>query len=165
MLVGDPKQAIYRFRGGDVTNYNLIKHYGNQDLLIKAPLMNQSLSLTVNRRSSKALIEALNAWFDNNHQDAVANHANLGQGIFYQQIQAHKDGGGIHWQSDAYADYYGKYPIAVLHFDHIEAGQKLHKGLSKLLGISIPFCKVIIRYMVKRYCQRILLYLDAQLIR
>ncbi|WP_164311223.1 hypothetical protein, partial [Streptococcus pneumoniae] len=54
----------------------------------------------------------------------VANHANLGQGIFYQQIQAHKDGGGIHWQSDAYADYYGKYPIAVLHFDHIEAGQK-----------------------------------------
>ena len=82
MLVGDPKQAIYRFRGGDVTNYNLIKHYGNQDLLIKAPLMNQSLSLTVNRRSSKALIEALNAWFDNNHQDAVANHANLGQGIF-----------------------------------------------------------------------------------
>ena len=124
LLVGDPKQAIYRFRGGDVTNYNLIKHYGNQDLLIKAPLMNQSLSLTVNRRSSKALIEALNAWFDNNHQDAVANHANLGQGIFYQQIQAHKDGGGIHWQSDAYADYYGKYPIAVLHFDHIEAGQK-----------------------------------------
>ncbi|OAU94369.1 UvrD-helicase domain-containing protein [Moraxella catarrhalis] len=132
LLVGDPKQAIYRFRGGDVANYNLIKHYGNQDALIKAPLIDQSLSLTVNRRSSKALIEALNAWFENNGQEGVANHANLGQGIFYQQIQAHKDSGGIQWQANAYADYYGNHPVAVLHFDHIEGNQKADKRAEKI---------------------------------
>ncbi len=53
LLVGDPKQAIYGFRGGDVQNYNTLKRLFKE----------KPLALTTNRRSSKALIDSLNAWY------------------------------------------------------------------------------------------------------
>ncbi len=53
LLVGDPKQAIYGFRGGDVANYSQLKAQFNQ----------KPQELIENRRSSPAIIHALNHWF------------------------------------------------------------------------------------------------------
>jgi exodeoxyribonuclease V beta subunit len=49
ILIGDPKQAIYAFRGGDVFSY-----------LDAVQQADQVRSLAVNRRSDQALIDALN---------------------------------------------------------------------------------------------------------
>jgi exodeoxyribonuclease V beta subunit len=53
VLIGDPKQAIYRFRGGDIRTYRLAT--GGSD--------RQRASLTTNRRSDPALLEPLNRLF------------------------------------------------------------------------------------------------------
>ncbi len=49
VMVGDPKQAIYRFRGGDLDTYRLARRSAAR-----------VLALQENRRSSPALIESLN---------------------------------------------------------------------------------------------------------
>ncbi|MFC0678911.1 UvrD-helicase domain-containing protein [Lysobacter korlensis] len=51
VMIGDPKQAIYRFRGGDIHAY-LAARAGADTLL----------HLQVNHRSSRALVGALNEW-------------------------------------------------------------------------------------------------------
>ena len=51
-MIGDPKQAIYRFRGGDIDAY--------RDAAAQA---DQHLTLDTNRRSSRALVAALNEFY------------------------------------------------------------------------------------------------------
>ncbi|MDO4426662.1 MAG: UvrD-helicase domain-containing protein [Moraxella sp.] len=87
LFVGDPKQAIYRFRGGDVANYNAMKASG----------LDTRFSLSVNRRSQKSLITALNAWFC----ETDTAFSSLGEGIFYYPIQAAKDSEHLTWQDTA----------------------------------------------------------------
>ena len=72
LLVGDPKQAIYRFRGSDVENYNALK-----------ALIGPPQALTLNFRSAPALIDALNACYDS-HPD----NGDLGTNIRYQNMEA-----------------------------------------------------------------------------
>lgn len=97
LLVGDPKQAIYGFRGGDVANYNQIKTH----------FTNSTHSLLQNFRSTQSLIGALNHWFgqgDHSSADDISPLAHLGEGIYYQHIQAHREQGKLHlpnvWQAD-----------------------------------------------------------------
>ncbi|WP_223250783.1 UvrD-helicase domain-containing protein [Rhodanobacter denitrificans] len=52
VMIGDPKQAIYSFRGGDIAAY-----------LRASEQADQRFSLGINHRSSRALVEALNAWY------------------------------------------------------------------------------------------------------
>lgn len=114
LLVGDPKQAIYRFRGGDVANYNRMKNIGKTDS--RASIINQRLSLSVNRRSNRALIESLNAWFD----DGSDEHGNLGDDIHYQTITAHNEHQRLSWQSglnDNLPSHLGTHPFAMLHIN------------------------------------------------
>ncbi|KQY54671.1 exodeoxyribonuclease V subunit beta [Lysobacter sp. Root494] len=66
LLVGDPKQAIYRFRGGDVHTYQRAR-----DTAAVAP------PLARNFRSRPGLIETVNALFAQSHLRAGA----LGEGI------------------------------------------------------------------------------------
>ncbi|MFM8705956.1 MAG: UvrD-helicase domain-containing protein, partial [Planctomycetia bacterium] len=76
--VGDPKQAIYGFRGADVSAY--VSHA--QD---GVPLEGESLprrTLSVNRRSDKPLLDGLNA---------VMEGATFGPKIEYQEVQAAPD--------------------------------------------------------------------------
>ncbi|WFF37752.1 UvrD-helicase domain-containing protein [Moraxella nasibovis] len=117
LLVGDPKQAIYRFRGGDVANYNLVKNYGKKAL--GQPILNSSLVLDVNRRSNRALIDSLNIWFTDNGLAGVQNHAHLGEGICYQQIKAFEETQRLSWQNTpSTQSFVGERPVAVLHSDY-----------------------------------------------
>lgn len=52
VMIGDPKQAIYRFRGGDIHAYRRA-----------AEQVDEHLNLAVNQRSSTALVEGCNALF------------------------------------------------------------------------------------------------------
>lgn len=52
VMIGDPKQAIYSFRGGDIAAY-----------LRAGEQADQRFSVGTNHRSSRALVEALNAWY------------------------------------------------------------------------------------------------------
>ena len=73
LLVGDPKQAIYAFRGGDLATYRQA-----------AAQVDARVSLLVNWRSTQAYLDALNALYAH----APAEH--LGVGIAYQAVR----GGG-----------------------------------------------------------------------
>lgn len=70
-LIGDPKQAIYRFRGGDIRTYRLATGAAGR----------QRACLTTNRRSDPALLAVLNKLFENG--DAFG-----GSGISYAAVAA-----------------------------------------------------------------------------
>ena len=55
VMIGDPKQAIYRFRGGDVQAYERAK--------AKVPEADR-LTLDTNHRSSRAYVEAVNQFYE-----------------------------------------------------------------------------------------------------
>ncbi|MBB6244145.1 UvrD-helicase domain-containing protein [Rhodanobacter sp. MP1X3] len=71
VMIGDPKQAIYSFRGGDIAAY-----------LRASAQANQRFSLVTNYRSSSALVEAMNALYS--HTDGGFDHPQ----IRYQRVSA-----------------------------------------------------------------------------
>lgn len=85
LLVGDPKQAIYGFRGGDVYNYTTLKN-----LFPEKPYQ-----LTDNFRSSKDLVDSLNQWYGVADDDVANDNPNppnlLGEEISYQQVKANRE--------------------------------------------------------------------------
>lgn len=80
ILVGDPKQSIYKFRGADINSYHQASNK-----------VQQKLKLTVNYRSDSNIIEFINSIFDSNLQGKnlfgndiniyplIANNNKLGQ--------------------------------------------------------------------------------------
>ncbi|MDO4436220.1 MAG: UvrD-helicase domain-containing protein [Cardiobacteriaceae bacterium] len=71
LLVGDPKQAIYQFRGGDVENYQRLKALFTEE---------ERYQLTENHRSNQPLLNALNHHY--------AQSPELGKGIQYHEVHA-----------------------------------------------------------------------------
>jgi exodeoxyribonuclease V beta subunit len=74
-MVGDPKQAIYAFRGADVFTYLLAR---------QAVPQNRVFTLPVNRRSDSRLVAAVNSLFDWQPSFVIP-------GIDYEQVQAFGD--------------------------------------------------------------------------
>lgn len=70
ILVGDPKQAIYGFRGGDIHTYLSAKEQVDQSGSIHA--------LDQNQRSVAPLVQAVNAFFGENET--------LGDGVDYPEV-------------------------------------------------------------------------------
>jgi len=73
LIVGDAKQAIYRFRGGDVEQFSAMPDYvpaiAEENQLVAMRLQTlrsqyEARSLEVNYRSSKAIVDFNNAFFD-----------------------------------------------------------------------------------------------------
>ena len=77
ILVGDPKQAIYGFRGGDVQTYLQVRAEIERAQHQKQGRLH---GLTVNHRSIEPLVQSVNALFSCN--------IDLGDGIEYPQISA-----------------------------------------------------------------------------
>ena len=59
IVVGDPKQAIYKFRGADLNTYLLAKN------IIENELGGQTKQLTTTYRCTNEMVEAFNTFFDN----------------------------------------------------------------------------------------------------
>ena len=66
LCVGDPKQAIYKFRGGDIETY-----------LDARSNAIEVFSLTDNYRSSKKLIDVLNKLYKNGLKQSKLNYSKL----------------------------------------------------------------------------------------
>jgi len=60
LLIGDPKQSIYRFRGADIYSY----------LQVRRATAGRHYVLDTNHRSSAALVQAINHWFNHAEQRA-----------------------------------------------------------------------------------------------
>ena len=148
LLVGDPKQAIYGFRGGDVANYNAMKAQFDSTHI---------MTLDVNRRSNEALITALNHWFgrpkpmdsanDNNdanhnsaHSDSADTLANLGKDIYYQHITAAKPDTRVSWQMaqnecvthNGSAAILPRQPVSIIHLPYHKDAKYDHCELTAL---------------------------------
>jgi len=70
-MIGDPKQAIYRFRGGDIFTYNKSKDSAGEN----------QFSMNTNYRSEKSLLDALNSFF----KTSLSNEK-MGEGIKYREV-------------------------------------------------------------------------------
>lgn len=77
IVVGDPKQAIYRFRGADIDTYIEAR---NQ--------IPKRLSLVHNYRSQANIMNFINQLFDLSNQNSNVANSYLGDGIDYSQIIA-----------------------------------------------------------------------------
>ena len=71
-MIGDPKQAIYRFRGGDISTYNKAKKSTGKE----------PVRMNVNYRSEKSLLDALNLFFKANDFKE-----NVGDEIGYSELE------------------------------------------------------------------------------
>ncbi len=78
VMIGDPKQAIYRFRGGDIHAYRRAAAQVDAD---------GRLTLDVNHRSSTALVEAFNQFYEHGGVVLGADE-DAGEAIRYRRVQA-----------------------------------------------------------------------------
>lgn len=129
LLVGDPKQAIYGFRGGDVANYNALKQRFHPKNIYQ---------LTVNRRSNANLITSLNTLFSRTStENPLPNQ--LGQHIFYHQIAAARE--NCQWfNSDGTPI---QHTINLLHIDNDDdLAESVAKQIALLLDPQHPVYQI-----------------------
>ena len=74
-MIGDPKQAIYKFRGGDIFTYKQARESTG----------NNQFFMNENYRSEKTLLEALNTFF---LHDSFKEK--MGEGIYYKKVECGK---------------------------------------------------------------------------
>ncbi|MFY8060147.1 MAG: UvrD-helicase domain-containing protein, partial [Arenimonas sp.] len=74
VMIGDPKQAIYRFRGGDIRAYQRAASNVPDD---------GKMRLDTNRRSSRNYVAAVNAWYE----------------LSGEALSAQQDAGGVHYHA------------------------------------------------------------------
>ena len=81
-VIGDPKQAIYRFRGGDINTYLKAKNAIPEE---------QQFTINTNYRSEKTLVDALNKIYALNEQICDSKGPFLSGGIKYEEVKSAQD--------------------------------------------------------------------------
>lgn len=69
ILVGDPKQSIYRFRNADI--HTFLESKSNYSMAPQPDNFGQIVDLTTNFRSTKGILNFVNFLFDDTHGDSV----------------------------------------------------------------------------------------------
>lgn len=92
LMIGDPKQAIYRFRGGDIQTYQRAAQSAGDA---------NTLRLGVNRRSSKACVDAVNAFYARVGETLGATASSTP--IRYVEVEAAPDAATVRYTSDGQA--------------------------------------------------------------
>jgi exodeoxyribonuclease V beta subunit len=77
VMIGDPKQAIYRFRGGDIRAYQRAAAQVPED---------GKMRLDTNRRSSRNYVAAVNAWYALSGEALSAQQD--AEGVHYHAVKA-----------------------------------------------------------------------------
>lgn len=113
-MIGDPKQAIYAFRGGDVFAYLQARQQATQQW-----------TMDTNYRSSPSVIEGYNRAFLQSEQSV--NTEAFGFGIEYQQIQVPEDRADPVFSDDR----------SGVQWVHIQPDEEPPKGLSKAFQQTI----------------------------
>ncbi len=81
ILIGDPKQAIYAFRGADIFTY----------LRARKALQKNLYSLTTNYRSSPAMVQAVNDFFTHAEKHAPAGAFGFDDWLPFQPVASRND--------------------------------------------------------------------------
>ncbi len=115
LMIGDPKQAIYSFRGADLPTYLQARQYADQPCY----------TLTTNYRSDQALVEAVNALFSwgDSFPQGVFRQGNDANGLPFQPVQAARQQSPLQQQG---AD--GWQPVRPLHLVISSDDETLSKG-------------------------------------
>ena len=81
LIVGDGKQAIYRFRKGDVEQFNALPHVDSEKhgKLLEQPDIFQKDRLDYNRRSAKTIVDFNNNFFSWAAQERFADNEGIRQ--------------------------------------------------------------------------------------
>ncbi len=81
LIVGDGKQAIYRFRKGDVEQFNALPHVDSKlhGSVFEHPAIFQKDRLECNRRSTKAIVDFNNEFFKWAVQERFSNNEEIVQ--------------------------------------------------------------------------------------
>lgn len=97
LVVGDAKQAIYRFRQGDVRQFVDLPKVSNSQhgKSLSAPNVSKEEFLPCNRRSGEVIVNFNNEFFDWTIATNYANHPDLQQIYAGQRQQSVKKGGYV----------------------------------------------------------------------
>jgi len=121
-LIGDPKQAIYRFRGGDLPTYLHARDYARRH--------GSESTLQVNHRSSPALLRGIDALFQQNPAPFVE------PGIEFVQVTAAESNHEARLQIDGEAQ-----PGVVVHW--LPPDKKQSNSVSKTLSVQVIVNEIV----------------------
>ncbi len=110
LLIGDPKQSIYQFRGADIHSY----------LRARAATAGRHYSLDTNYRSTRALVDAVNSWFQRAEERRVsATDAWSGAFLFGSQGEQPVpfQPAGAHGRADSFVTAAGPAAAITLEYD------------------------------------------------
>lgn len=141
IAVGDPKQAIYSFRGGDLATYTLARDGDGAH-----PGLTPLEPLTSNWRSTAAMVEACNRLFALEVDGAPFLGERAKSGLTYRDVKAGQDVGALHFDGQQAAPF----GIIPLHIGTVEDArdllraavvQKVKALLERGLLVNLPVKK------------------------
>lgn len=141
ILVGDPKQAIYRFRSADLNTYLKAR-----DTLLK---VGGVYALSTNYRSSAPLIEALNTIYGASSEDVLGQGPFLNRSLRYQPVKAGSHNGQLWVRESVNAPWQAQSAVVLTGVTQAAAdakaltGEVLAQAIARLIDLGQRQCAMI----------------------